>query len=102
MFQNDIQTIISYILMTIGFISIVFFSIVIIIKCIKFIIDSIQTICYKFQQRHRFKKRPIAKCYCVDCQFWNKETYECTGPFKSIQTLDTWFCKEAIPRKRKK
>lgn len=98
----QIPTILEYCLIGIGIITSIVLISFICVTFIKIIIDMIQTIIYNVKRKHRFKKKPIAKCYCIDCESWNKETHECTACFKPIQTFDNWFCGDAIPRKRKK
>lgn len=51
----------------------------------------------EYIQKHRFDKPPLAKCYCIDCISWNKETQECCV-HPGWYTADNWFCREAYPR----
>ena len=57
----------------------------------------IHDIKYRHKQKHRFDKKPQAKCYCVDCKYWNAENHQCNC--KSLYTTDSWFCSDAKPRK---
>lgn len=51
----------------------------------------------KYIQKHRFDKPPTARCYCIDCQSWNKYAQECRA-HKGWYTADNWFCWSAYPR----
>lgn len=57
---------------------------------------------WRYKYKHRFDKKPIAKCYCIDCEYHDKNGRCSTlspidGP--SRYTGDNWFCWEANPRK---
>lgn len=51
-----------------------------------------------YAYKHRFDKPPMAKCYCVDCQYHNNETASCSQ-FEGYLTADNWFCWMANPKK---
>lgn len=46
--------------------------------------------------RHRFDKKPIAKCYCKDCKYWTSQSGHCNY-FQTHYTADNWFCWNAEP-----
>lgn len=52
--------------------------------------------CYEYN--HRFDKPPVAKCYCIDCEYWDKETHYCAA-LHGFSTADDWFCWRASPYK---
>lgn len=52
---------------------------------------------YTYKYKHRFNKKPIAKCYCRDCKLWNLETGECSDYCNSRRMSETWFCCFAAP-----
>ena len=56
---------------------------------------------YKYKYKHRFDKKPIAKCYCYDCQYYDRETYNCrlSQSKEGYCFADTHFCSEAYPRR---
>lgn len=31
-----------------------------------------------YKCKHRFSKKPLAKCYCVDCKYHSKEDHYCS------------------------
>lgn len=51
----------------------------------------------EYVQKHRFDKPPLAKCYCIDCESWDKETQKCRVHL-GWYTADNWFCWAAYPR----
>lgn len=60
----------------------------------------------KRQYKHRFKKKPLAKCYCKDCKYYfsaNKNVSdegECHNHY-GWHVADNWFCWDATPDKKK-
>lgn len=48
----------------------------------------------KYCYKHRFKKKPLAKCYCIDCFHYFKNDGSCS--LRGTVPED-WFCKEAEP-----
>lgn len=77
--------------------------------CITFVIgivffyikEAILEYLYKKTYKNRFKKKPIAACYCVDCRKWNQETGECSDHCNSRIMASCWFCCFAEPMTRK-
>ncbi len=56
----------------------------------------------EWQIKHRFDKPPIAKCYCIDCEFHGGQyPNSCRLPGSSRCTPPSGFCYEARPRKKK-
>lgn len=51
---------------------------------------------YEWKRKRRFNKPPKAKCYCVDCAFYDERTYCSVHKFYAV---DNYFCKTAIPRR---
>lgn len=51
----------------------------------------------RYRYKHRYDKKPLAKCYCKDCRNYFEEYNHCvlSGMDRSVPT--DWFCKEAIP-----
>ena len=54
---------------------------------------------YAYRVRHRFGRKPVAKCYCKDCEDWNREKERCM-PFDKY-CPDNGFCHLASPRPRR-
>ena len=63
------------------------------------IVKSVQQLKYKHEYEHRFDKPPIAKCYCVDCAYYSKDSGRCLC-HDGLAMNDTGFCSEAYPSKR--
>ena len=60
-------------------------------------------IIYIYKYKHRFNKRPLAKCYCKDCENWHPHSPQategkCWGHPYVATTADNWFCWDAEPR----
>lgn len=53
----------------------------------------------RYQIEHRFDKPPTAKCYCIDCTYYEKEYCKCYH-FMVNHIHDDYFCSEATPRKK--
>lgn len=53
---------------------------------------------WKRQYKHRFNKPPIAKCHCVDCKWWSKESNVCRQFSNGWCTPDNGFCYRAEPK----
>ena len=81
----------------IGFLS----TIGICIFCIFLICICIKNAAYKarvkYLYKHRFDKKPTAKCYCRDCKKWEPETGKCYDHCNSRLMADNWFCCFAEP-----
>ena len=52
---------------------------------------------WEYKCKHRFDKKPVAKCYCKDCAFYYDE--ECKYWAKRLGVLDNDFCSRGIPKK---
>lgn len=59
--------------------------------------DKAYVLICKYKIKHRFKKKPIAKCYCVDCLNYTKSTQYCAEHLKHF--VDDHFCSYAEPRR---
>lgn len=53
---------------------------------------------WEYKYKHRFDKKPVAKCYCKDCKYFEEKAEKCTF-FRSYHVLDNWFCSSAKPKK---
>lgn len=51
-----------------------------------------------YKIKHRFDKPPKAKCYCIDCVSWNRNSSRCDNFDRYM--ADNWFCWDAEPRKK--
>lgn len=70
--------------------------VMIVVICIWFItINAIGRMKLDYKRKHRFKKKPLAKCYCKDCVNHNPKTHYCYRA--STTNADDWFCKDAEP-----
>lgn len=52
----------------------------------------------EYKIKHRFDKPPKAKCYCIDCVSWNRNSSRCDNFDRYM--ADNWFCCQAEPRKK--
>lgn len=54
----------------------------------------------RYKYKHRFDKKPIAKCYCVDCIYHNvtNESGDARCAMLHRWTYDDFFCGEATPK----
>lgn len=43
-----------------------------------------------WQYKHRFNKKPIAKCYCIDCRDYDEQNKFCRDLGRHV--LDNTFC----------
>ena len=51
----------------------------------------------KYCYKHRFKKKPLAKCYCIDCIHYFKNDGSCSLSGMCRLVPSDWFCKDARP-----
>ena len=63
--------------------------------------DKTAKLVYKHKIKNRFKNKPVAKCYCIDCIY--REDYckmNGTGQCVWFQAIvnDDAFCNRAVPR----
>lgn len=84
----------------------VFWIVTLIVDCgliLGFFKDNYKRILYKWKVKHRFKKKPIAKCFCIDC-FYYKDHCEInkTGRCLRLERIvaDDGFCKDAFPYRK--
>ena len=91
--------IITALLTSVGFITCIIFGYALLKTIFMFIVKSVQQLKYKHEYEHRFDKPPIAKCYCVDCAYYSKDSGRCLCHDGWVMN-DTGFCSEAYPRKR--
>ena len=92
---NDSQhfvTLIGYITIIVIIIGVL----MLLVELVKFGIENLKRI-YKY--KHRFDKKPTAKCYCIDCKYHDNFVGSCFGFDKNQHTADNWFCWKASPRK---
>lgn len=89
------------ILMLIGLVTLVFTIVIAVRLIFESIRDSIRNWKHTYAYKHRFNKKPIAKCYCFDCKYHDNETGRCYRFHENSNrtTGDIWFCYEAEPRK---
>jgi hypothetical protein len=59
--------------------------------------DIIHRVKRQHQYKHRFDKKPLAACYCVDCGCYSKEDNRCSLSGMDRHVPDNWFCKNAVP-----
>ena len=53
----------------------------------------------EYRYRHRFDKEPIARCYCIDCEYYGQGPYKESCGLSGVDRLmgDTDFCSHASP-----
>lgn len=64
--------------------------------------ELIQRLIYFVHRKTRFNRKPIAKCYCRDCENWHPHECKTEGTcwaHYQWTTADEWFCWDATPRK---
>ena len=56
----------------------------------------------KYRDKHKFKKPPMAKCYCIGCHLWYADNKERTmgrcGAWMDYHTSAEEFCSRGFPR----
>lgn len=53
---------------------------------------------WEYKYKHRFDKKPLAKCYCKDCDYYYYE--QCNYWGKRLGVNEDDFCSRAIPKER--
>ena len=59
---------------------------------------------YAYKRKHRFDKKPIAKCYCIDCVYYdyNKGKSSGSDSDKDRTNGECCFWRKAWPRKEER
>lgn len=65
---------------------------------VAYIRELIDTLKWRYKYKHRFNESPTAKCYCVDCEYYNKHLEWCSSFNRCFG--DSGFCCCAKPRKK--
>lgn len=66
---------------------------------IEYLIDKYRMAIYTYKRKHRFDRKPTAKCYCKDCIYNSYSEYPGCGLNNHKYVEDDFFCKKAEPRK---
>lgn len=53
---------------------------------------------WRYKYKHRFDKKPMAKCYCKDCVYFTSLDRRCTHHYTYAEESD--FCNHARPCKK--
>ena len=64
-----------------------------------YLLEFIDKVKFKYRYKHRFDKPPTAKCYCIDCEYHDNKDGLCSN-LNYLYTADSWFCRNADPRKK--
>lgn len=65
---------------------------------VAYIRELIDAMKWNWKYKHRFDKSPTAKCYCIDCKYYNKKVEWCSSFGRCVG--DSCFCWDAEPRKK--
>lgn len=86
----------------VGMVTITIIVICIIGAVIQSVKDKTEDLRYKYRYKHRFDKPPTAKCYCIDCEYYDNKTRRCYGFHEDSNRCveDSMFCYRAEPRER--
>jgi hypothetical protein len=81
--------------------TLIVFGIVIASLIVCSIRDGIVALRWNYKYKHRFDKKPIAKCYCIDCKWHgvNNDNNLCQLHDKHFP--NDWFCKDSKPKSAK-
>ncbi len=91
----------QYYLMVIGLVATLGIVVLFGMCAFEFIKDKTYELKRRHQYKHRFDKPPVAKCYCVDCEYHDNKTGICWRFYDGERlTGDACFCYEAEPRKK--
>lgn len=72
------------------------------ICCVYYFISSgVNELCWRYKCKHRFDKKPIAKCYCTDCKYHGKNNDNTLCQLHDKHFPSDWFCKDANPKSAK-
>lgn len=80
-------------IVTLTFIIISVFFLVIIIIC-----GCVNNFVYRYEYKHRFDKPPLAACYCVDCKHYGSKVRPKLCTKHEYYPKENGFCNEAVPR----
>ena len=60
------------------------FAILLVDVLIIILLGMLAEIASKIKRKHRFKKKPLAKCYCIDCVHYFKNYYSLSNSIWNI------------------
>ena len=63
--------------------------------------DWIGGLVWKYRYKHRFDRKPLAKCYCIDCEHYSKDFGKCYSEgfeYYPSEVKENHFCSLAEPR----
>lgn len=63
-----------------------------------YLLEFIDEVKYKYRYKHRFDKPPTAKCYCIDCKYYDNKNGRCSSFDEFI--ADNCFCWKADPSEK--
>lgn len=72
------------------------------ICCVYYFISiGVNELCWHYKYKHRFDKKPIAKCYCNDCKYHGENNDNTLCQLHDRHFPNDWFCKDAKPKSAK-
>ena len=83
----------------IGAIALLVILLFLLVLSIDFMRNVIAKIKWKYKYKHRFDKKPVAKCYCKDCIYYKKSNFTCDYDMKGTVSENS-FCSKASPASR--
>lgn len=81
----------------IGFITIVGLIYLVAYFTFNALIDIVRNLRWKYKYKHRFDKKPVAKCYCKDCYYHTKNGKCENVTWADRYTPDNGFCYDSNP-----
>ena len=87
--------------MLIGYLTIIVTMIGVLILLVELVKSGLENLKRIYKYKHRFDKKPTAKCYCIDCEYHNNKTGVCFYTKEKRYTSDTCFCQSAKPKNKK-
>lgn len=82
-----------------GGITLIFMVVAVVFLGTMLAVNIVGELIYRYKYKHRFSKKPIAKCYCNDCTQYDKKAGYCKL-FSSYLVAENCFCGLAEPKSK--
>lgn len=72
-----------------------------IMTILRLVKDLVGDLKWKYKIKHRFDKKPLAKCYCIDCENYSEDFGKCYSQgfeYYPSEVKEDHFCSLAEPR----
>lgn len=77
------------------------FAVYIGLAILSLVTNIVDALLCNYRIKHRFDKKPVAKCYCKDCKYRHENNGSCLRS-NINHCADNFFCNDAEPKPKEK